>query len=46
MAQLYLLPDVRETGGITQSFIGFRDDPALFDVTVLDAPPRLVIEFR
>lgn len=46
VAQLYLLPDIRETGGITQSFIGFRDDPALFDVTVLDAPPRLVIEFR
>ncbi|MFM1723078.1 hypothetical protein ABEU20_001639 [Rhodococcus sp. PAM 2766] len=45
VAQLYLLPDVREGGGITQSFIGFREDPAPFEVNVLDDPPQLVIEF-
>lgn len=46
VAQLYLLPDVRGNGGVTQSFIGFRGDRAPFEVVAVDDPPQLVIEFR
>ncbi|WP_146176530.1 AMIN-like domain-containing (lipo)protein [Rhodococcus sp. OK519] len=44
VTQLYLLPDARDTNGITQSFIGIGDDHVAFEVVAVDDPPRLIVE--
>ncbi|WP_430334762.1 AMIN-like domain-containing (lipo)protein [Rhodococcus sp. ACT016] len=46
LTQLFLVPDSREVGGITQAFIGLRGGPAPFEVVTVEDPAQLVLEFR
>uniref|UniRef100_UPI001E5263F8 AMIN-like domain-containing (lipo)protein n=1 Tax=Prescottella defluvii TaxID=1323361 RepID=UPI001E5263F8 len=46
VTQLFVLPDVRDANGITQSFIGLRPGPVPFEVVTVEEPPQLIIEFR
>ncbi|MDH6676778.1 hypothetical protein M2284_000976 [Rhodococcus sp. LBL1] len=46
VVQLFLLPDTRDTNGVTQSFVGLRGGPRPFEVAAVEDPPQLIVEIR